>query len=116
MNGSWTFEYWSIGKVIAHRDEKGRFAKGHRHFSKEWRKSFHRPISQQSKARQEQFKNFVKASVKARRGKFKQICKLCGTPVRYRQRTKHLKEKHGLDGVKSKDYFVVRNERRKKNG
>jgi hypothetical protein len=33
---SWTWEDWKIGTVIVHRDEKGRFVKGHRHFWPEW--------------------------------------------------------------------------------
>ena len=33
---SWTYEHWDIGKVIAHRDELGRFAVGHRHHWYEW--------------------------------------------------------------------------------
>lgn len=35
MGKFYTMENWSIGQVIAKRDNKGRFVKGHRHLPKE---------------------------------------------------------------------------------
>ena len=36
---SWTWEHWSIGRVLAHRNSLGQFSKGHRHESPKWKRA-----------------------------------------------------------------------------
>jgi len=42
---SWNYEYWKKGRVIAKRDEGGRFIEGHRHLPDETKKKISRSLT-----------------------------------------------------------------------
>jgi len=97
MAESWTYETWIIGRVMVHRDEKGRFAKGHRHLPEEWKTNI-------SEGTTEAMKNIPYEKL----AYWKNKPSKAHTPESYKKAWKTRREKYGSSGVENPEEWKAK--------